>query len=218
MRVTVFGASGGVGRLAVAEAARRGHQVVAVVRGRPMKHDLFPAGVDVRLCAVYEGIRVADAVAGADAVISCLGIRRRWPLNPWSALCSPEDTASRCTGHILRAMELTGVRHIACISAAGVGKSFDRVATPMRWLIRHSNLRPAYDDLERMERRLAESSTQWLALRPTTLTNGRSAGRARATEQYGLFSRISRAAVARMLVDFADGSGGALRGCCMVTG
>lgn len=202
----------------MAEADRRGHDVVAVVRASAMHHTSFPAGVVVRPCAVYEGTGVDDAIAGANAIISCLGIRRRNPLNPWSPLRSPEDTTCRSIGHILQAMERAGVRRIACISAAGVGDSINRVALPLRGLIRHSNLRPAYHDLDRMEQRLAESDMEWLALRPTTLTNRHRSIPARQTASYGMFSRISRAAVANALVDFADGSSTARQGRCMVTG
>lgn len=202
----------------MAEAARRGHDVVAVIRASSANHDPLPSRVDVRLCEVYEGRGVDEAVKGGDAIVSCLGIRRRNPLNPWSPLHSPKDTASRSTAHILDAMERADIRRIACISAAGVGASLPRVGLALRCLIEHSNLRPAYRDLNLMEQLLAYSRYEWLALRPTTLTNSRYSTPARPTSHYGLFSCIPRATVARALIDFADGACAHYKGCCMVTG
>lgn len=218
MRIAVFGASGKTGRLAVSEGVRRGHAVVATVRPETADRVTFDPVVEVRTCDVYADRGVSEAVSGCDAVVSCIGIRRRNPLNPWSPLRSPADTAARTTRNILDAMDAEGTARIACISAAGVGESIARVALPLRVLIGHSNLRPAYQDLLRMEEALDESGTHWVALRPTTLTNARRASVVRVTDRYRVTSRVSRGAVARALIDFADGSWDGPGGRVMVTG
>ncbi|MEM7630223.1 MAG: NAD(P)H-binding protein [Planctomycetota bacterium] len=214
MQIAVFGASGGCGRLVVELALRDGHTPIAITR-RPRES---PPPAIPRTCSPYTADGLAAAIDGAEAVISCIGIRRRSPLNPWSPLASPPDTAAVCTANILDAMQHSGINRIACISAAGVAESRSACTTPIRALIERTNLRPAYDDLEQMEQALAASDTTWLALRPTTLISLGSAKPPRPTTRYALFSITPRRAVARALLDFATGNARAHTANAMVTG
>jgi nucleoside-diphosphate-sugar epimerase len=68
MTVLVTGAGGFLGRAVVAELARQGHTVRAGARRLPDPHH-WPAGVQPVLCDVDSGAGLADATAGADAVI-----------------------------------------------------------------------------------------------------------------------------------------------------
>ncbi len=215
MTIAVFGATGKTGRCAVAEGVHRGHRVIAMVRAASAGGAAFGPGVEVRVCDVYEGL--GDQIAGCDAVLSCIGIRRRNPLNPWSPLRSPRDTARRCTANIAHAMAAAGISRFACVSAAGAGESRARAAWPVRVLIARSNLGPAYADLASMEQFLSESRLDWLAVRPTTLTSGRRVG-SRVVDRYAVTSRIPRASVAAALVDFADGAWNGPSGTVMISG
>lgn len=69
MRITIFGASGGVGSRTVREAVARGHEVVAVARNSAGLAEL-PAGVERRSGDVSDPVRVAELSAGSDLVIS----------------------------------------------------------------------------------------------------------------------------------------------------
>src|SRR4051812_42365964 len=71
MQVTVFGASGKVGRLVVAEALQRGYSVKAFVHSRNPFED--SPKLKVVKGDVYDSDDVAKALRGSDAVISCLG-------------------------------------------------------------------------------------------------------------------------------------------------
>ncbi|UQS26810.1 NAD(P)H-binding protein [Amycolatopsis thermalba] len=71
-RIVVFGAGGRAGRQVVAEAARRGHEVTAVVRD-PGKHQA-PEGVDLVAGDVTDVSSVAALVKGQDAVISTAAV------------------------------------------------------------------------------------------------------------------------------------------------
>ncbi|MEU9793120.1 NAD(P)H-binding protein [Streptomyces sparsogenes] len=71
-RIAVFGAGGRAGRLLVAEAAARGHQVTAVVRDPAKYPDLAAGDVTVVAGDVTDPVGVAAAVAGHDAVISSI--------------------------------------------------------------------------------------------------------------------------------------------------
>jgi len=73
VKLLVFGASGATGQRIVAEADRRGHEVVAFIRGAPGAPT--PARQIVRGDAT-SARDVDDAIAaGCDVVISALGAR-----------------------------------------------------------------------------------------------------------------------------------------------
>ena len=76
--VTVFGGSGFVGRHVVRALARRGWRVRAAVRRPDLAGHLQPMGAVGQVHAVQANLRypesVTRAVAGADAVVNCVGI------------------------------------------------------------------------------------------------------------------------------------------------
>jgi putative NADH-flavin reductase len=101
VRIVVIGAAGGTGRLVVAQALARGHEVVAVVREAREMADSPPT-------AVVEGDARSDdtlkeALDGADAAISVLSIPS-----------GDEDTTrlSDATRAIARRMVMTGPRRL----------------------------------------------------------------------------------------------------------
>lgn len=72
MRITVFGASGGIGRLVVQQLLDNSHQVTAVVR-TPAKLAITHPQLTVLTGQLSDREAVERAVSGADAVISALG-------------------------------------------------------------------------------------------------------------------------------------------------
>src|SRR5438093_12116147 len=75
MKLTIFAATGGIGRQILAQAVAAGHDVTAVVR-RPEKLSVPVRAVAADLAAAEPGA-LESAVAGADAVLSGLGPRSR---------------------------------------------------------------------------------------------------------------------------------------------
>ena len=72
MKIVVFGATGDVGRKAVAEALRRGHEVTAVARNTERLAGLRGEMKRVSLDLMLNPEGVQDTIAGHDAVISAL--------------------------------------------------------------------------------------------------------------------------------------------------
>src|SRR5215210_1839012 len=68
MKLTVFGATGGIGREVVTQALDRGDQVTAYVRN-PAKLDLTHPELTVIAGEITDTEAVRRAVSGADAVI-----------------------------------------------------------------------------------------------------------------------------------------------------
>src|SRR6266516_4218052 len=153
MKLTIFAATGGVGRQLLEQAVADGHDVTAVARN-PGKLTRQVRTVTADLAAADPGA-LAPAVAGADAVLSGLGPHS----NADAGIAAPG------TRSIVAAMKATGVRRIVVVSAAPVGT----VASPgnpspprhdpgdgffMRYLfsrIAAARFGKVYDDLALME-------------------------------------------------------------------
>ena len=199
MKLTVFGANGGIGGLAVRQALDAGHKVAAVVRSSS-GFDLDHPGLEVvRVAGLTDPAELEPALDGTDAVISGVGPRSR------------KDTgvASSTTRVILAALATTGVRRFAAVSAAPV------IAPPADdgWLNRRilhpmisSLLRDVYADLARMEDDIRHSPTDWTVVRPPRLTNGPLTGRYRVAINANLAKgyTISRADVAHAMLAVLD--------------
>ncbi|MEU1027999.1 NAD(P)H-binding protein [Streptomyces mirabilis] len=162
MKLTVFGATGGIGQEIVRQALDSGHQVTAVVRD-PARLTATGAGLEVFRADLTDPQALRPAVAGRDAVLSGLGARTR----------KDAGIATRLTRTVLGAMEAEGVRRLLVVSAGPVGPdpegaaSVDRAARGLVSLI----LKDVYADLAAMEGELARSATDWTVVRPPRLQN-----------------------------------------------
>ncbi|MFG2964428.1 NAD(P)-dependent oxidoreductase [Streptomyces sp. NPDC048288] len=161
MHLTVFGATGGIGREIVRQALASGHQVTAVVRD-PAGLTVTGSGLQVVRADLTDPETIRPAVAGRDAVLSGLGARAR----------KDAGVATRLTRTVLAAMEAEQVRRLLVVSAAPVGPQpqaglLDRAALGVVSAI----LKDIYVDLGEMEAELARSGTDWTSVRPPRLQN-----------------------------------------------
>ena len=204
MKLTIFAASGGIGRHLVGQALAAGHDVTAVARN--------PASLPAEVRAVRADLATAQpaalatAVGGADAVLSALGPRSK----------ADYGIATTGTRAIVGAMEAAGVRRLVVVSAAPVGTiaSARRPRPPKHdsgdgFVMRHLlsplitvALRDLYVDLARMEDTLADSGLDWTAVRPPRLTNGPETGAYRTASGRNLRRglTVSRADVAHLML------------------
>ena len=109
MKITVFGATGGIGTEVVRQALAGGHEVVAVVRDPARLAVPAGAGLGVVTADVMDPAEIGPAIKGADAVVSALGPR---PGGPVTVLA---DSARS----ILAALGQTGVGRLVVVSASG---------------------------------------------------------------------------------------------------
>jgi putative NADH-flavin reductase len=110
MRIVIFGANGGTGRLLVAQALEAGHTTVGVTR-RPDQFPFAHPALAVAGADVSDSAALGDIVAGADAVLSTLGV-------PFTR--EAVDTYSVGTANIVGAMRLTGVRRLVVVSSTAL--------------------------------------------------------------------------------------------------
>ncbi|NIZ61648.1 hypothetical protein DL239_11750 [Sedimentitalea sp. CY04] len=196
--LVIFGASGNCGQWAAKSAIEQGYNVRVLIR--PGSKGEFPDDLEIMHGEVMDAQTVDRAMQGQDAVLSCLGIKRKSASNPWSPVVSPINLAEQSARNIVAAMKRHGVKRVVSISAAGVAESWSKINPVMRLLIKSSNVSVAYRDLAKMEQVYKDSGLDSLALRPVTLVDGEPTGEARVVDRYRLSSKISRADVGSYMV------------------
>jgi putative NADH-flavin reductase len=192
MNVLVLGATGGVGRLVVEEALRRGHSVAALVRRRE-KLGAFANRVRAEEGDALDGGAVSRAVAGQDAVLYVLGAG------------NVRQTAlfSESTRILLKAMTDHGVCRLICVTGVGAGETkghggflYDRILYPLF-------TKGIYADKNVQEGLIRQSRLNWTIVRPAPFRTRTPPGPLRAvTNVEGItLTKIARLEVARFLLD-----------------
>ncbi|MFI7338706.1 NAD(P)-dependent oxidoreductase [Streptomyces sp. NPDC050085] len=200
MKLTVFGATGGIGQEIVKQALAAGHEVTAVVRD-PAAFTVTGERLEVFRGDLSDPASLRPAVAGRDAVLSGLGARKK----------ADAGITTRLTRSVLRAMEAEGTRRLLVVSAGPVGPQpadsplLDRAMYGMITRI----LKDVYVDLAAMEAELAASATDWTSVRPPRLQDKPLTGSYR--QVVGGFPRsgrfIARADVAHAMLAMIDDAG-----------
>jgi nucleoside-diphosphate-sugar epimerase/phosphohistidine swiveling domain-containing protein len=153
VRIAVTGASGVIGRGVVARLLSRGHDVVGLARRRP---ESWPSAPDFVPSDVRDTAGVRRAIAGADVVVHCA----------WSA---DREINIGGTTNVLDAMTQTGTRRIVFASSAHVYGSDRGVRLPLSEADRLNPVSAEGRDKARVEEMLADSGTEWVAIRSATI-------------------------------------------------
>ncbi|WP_254530365.1 NAD(P)-dependent oxidoreductase [Natrinema gelatinilyticum] len=155
----------------------------------------LPFADDVTVVAgdVYTGTGVAEAVAGADAVVSVLG----------QTDGSPDDLLTVAGDNVLAAMTDAGVDRYVTLVGAGVRQEGDSVSLGGRAmgvllkLFARSVLEDAAAHVDRVKR----TDLAWTVVRAPRLTERAPTGEYRAGDVSLGFESIDRADVARFILD-----------------
>ena len=170
MKVAIFGATGGAGRIMIRKALERGHQLTAAARN--------PSA----LLGGHERLRVVKAdvmqpqtleavVEDQDAVITSVSVG-----NALKEGRKPTTLFSEGTRNVIAAMERQGVRRSVCLSSSAVepdpalGIIFGKIMRPLLF-------KEMYADMSRMEREVRSSGLDWIIVRPSTLNDDPASGR-----------------------------------------
>lgn len=196
MQLAVFGATGRTGRPLVEQALERGHGVVAFARDASDLADLDHPSLSVVEGDAYAGDGVADAVAGADAVVSVLG----------QTGSGPDDLLTVAGDHVLEAMDEAGVSRFVTLVGAGVredGESVSLSGKAMGTLLRLL-ARSVLEDAETHVERVRASDVDWTVVRAPRLVDGDGTGDYRAGDVALGFESVARADVARFVLDLLE--------------
>jgi uncharacterized protein YbjT (DUF2867 family) len=209
MKITVFGASGGIGTHVVDLAAQRGHQVRAVYRATPRIPPAEQAEILVS-ADIFDPGFAAQAIRGADVVVTALGPDFAKRHNPRTTMISPPDLHQRLARSLVAAMkDPGGPARLISVSTGSMGPGDAVMGAGPRLLFRFfrtvvtPNLGRVGRDLQAMENELAATGLDWYAVRPVKLTDGPLTGHVQASDRFAMKS-ISRADVAWCILNLAE--------------
>lgn len=191
MRITVFGATGSVGRLVVEQALAQGHEVTAFTR-RAASVTATHERLRVVEGDVFDTAAAERAIAGQDAVMVTLGDGRK-------GLVRFGGTKS-----VVDAMHRTGVKRLICQSTLGVGESRANLDFLWKYVMFGLLLRKAYADHVRQEDYVRASGLDWTIVRPSAFTDGPRTGafsRDIPGDAQHLTLKIARADIADFLLE-----------------
>lgn len=191
MKAIVIGATGTVGRLAVAAMLADGHEVTAFARRPDRMGTRHP---NLRLFAgdARDPQDVSRAVDGHDAVVVTLG----------AGASRASTIRSEGTLNVILAMQAHGVRRLICQSTLGAHESWSNLDFFWKRIMFGLLLRPVHRDHEMQENLVRASGLDWTIVRPSAFTDGPVSGTFREDVPPGardLTLKISRADVAAFL-------------------
>lgn len=195
MKISILGASSGVGLQSVRFALQTGHEVVTLSRR------VVPIPDHDKLTRVQGSATdpraVRTAVEGANAVIVTLGTKSPLPTTMFS-------DSSRI---LLQALKHIGASPtVIVLTGFGAGDSWSYNSFPMRILFTLA-LMQVYRDKDVQEQLISAGYPRWEIVRPGRLTNGSMTGQYRVLDKlvHGMkVGAISRADVAQFLVAQAE--------------
>lgn len=197
MKVAVFGASGGTGRLLCEGALEHGHEVTAFVRD-PDKLGIEHERLRVVRGDVTDASAVDGAVAGQEAVASVLGPAGQNTGDPSSA---------EGTRNIVASMEKHGVPRFICTSIWGVADSEQYAPFFFRKVLLPLLFKKTFAVKEQIEETVRASDLDWVLPRPMRLVDGDPKGYATALDGKGCGSKITRADLAAFILDALEQGG-----------
>ena len=195
MQVTILGATGRIGSLAMMAALARGHHLVCLSRRPPTTPSSGRASTIIGDVADRDAL--GRAVTGSAAVIAALGPRTN----------TLEDELALELGlrNLVAAMEAQGVTRLIALSGAAIDVPgdakpvIDRVASRIvRLAARH-----IVGAKQREFNVFSASALAWTALRPPIVTDGAPRGY-RLSERLSPGARVTRADVAAAMVAQLD--------------
>ncbi|MFE8603958.1 NAD(P)-dependent oxidoreductase [Archangium violaceum] len=167
MRLTVFGATGRVGHTLVHDALGLGHEVTAYVRD-PKRLGLKHGRLFVKKGSLEDGATVAEALRGAEVVVSAIGARDA---------THTVTVVTEATRSIVTAMKTEGLKRLVTVGAAGLlphpagGLAGEHGLPPF--------LRHAFEDHRGAFQVLQESELDWVVVCPPVMPSGVKTGKYR---------------------------------------
>jgi uncharacterized protein YbjT (DUF2867 family) len=187
MDIVIAGAHGKVARRLARLLVARGDSVRGLIRNPDHAEDLRDDGSEPVLLDLEdaEPDQVAEAVAGADAVVFAAGA------GPGSGPERKRTVDYEGAVKLVKAAEELGVRRYVIVSSMGAGDPASASEA----------MRPYQQAKHDADEALAGSSLDWTIVRPGGLTDEPAAGRVALAERLGRSGQVTRADVALVLLE-----------------
>ena len=188
MKILVFGATGGVGKEVVKQAVENGFEVTVFVR-TPAKLEVAHDQLTVVKGDAFNQTEVSAAIAGHDAVVSCLGS---------SQGMKKSTELQEMVKNIVTGMQEHGVKRIVYTASAGIYNELPGISGKLMM----GMLKNALTDHRAATDSIKAHGLTYTIVRPMGLTNGPFSGNYReAAEGVPEKSKsISRADVAHFIL------------------
>ena len=163
MKITLLGATGGLGKEILKQGLKLGYSIDALVRS-PSKVETKHEQLEVIRADVIKDScdRLAEILTGSDAVISSLGTGMSLGIT---------KLYSEGTTNVISAMQQAEIPRLVAVSSSGTDPTTEEPWWYL-WLVRRL-LVNVYVDQAKMEERIANTKNlQWVVVRPSQLTNG----------------------------------------------
>lgn len=188
MKLIIFGATGGVGQALLQQTLAANLEVTAFVR-TPAKVQLTHENLTVVQGNAFNQADVTAAIAGHDAVVSCLGS---------SNGMKPSTELQEMTQNIVTGMQDNGVKRIVYAASAGVHRELTGIMGKLMMLL----LKNALTDHRAAVEAITQANLNYTIVRPMGLTDKDFTGEYRESETStpAKSSTIPRADVAHFIL------------------
>ncbi len=160
MQLTIFGASGSLGRIILQKAIEQGFQVTAFTRDAQKFSSLKHDNLQVLEGDVQQLTDVVRAVRGSDAVICALGDGAK-------GLVRATGTA-----HIIQAMRQQGCKRLVCQTTLGMGETWNNLNFFWKKIMFGWLLKKAFEDHRLQEEYIRKSELDYTIVRPSAFSKG----------------------------------------------
>ncbi len=189
MKIVIFGATGGVGKLLVEQCLAAEHTVTALAR-KPEALQAFADRITIVQGNLVDLSSIEEAVKGQDVVLSTFGVSRP----------TGSDIYPKGITNIILAMKKQGVQRIVCLTSAAVEDS-PELPFFYRRILKPLFVQKLYASMKQLEILLTQSGLDWTIVGPGRFTNGPHTGVYRTEETIPKGgTKISRADVADLVL------------------
>jgi putative NADH-flavin reductase len=211
--ILLIGASGRIGRLALAEALRRGLAVLALVRDPASLADFSSDGrlttVEGTPLEIEDMRRAVKAASGPIAtIVSTLGQTRKSG-SPWAAPTSPPKFISEAMHIAVQVAKENDVEKIVAMSLLGAGDSLSANNFIMRHIFQNSHMLQTLEDANGLEEVVKKSGLNFVLVR-SSMMMGKGLGTVKDLgnrgEKAGFMPSITPETVANFLITSATTS------------
>jgi putative NADH-flavin reductase len=158
VKITIFGANGGIGRLLVKQALNNGYYVRAYVRN-PSKLYLNHPNLETIQGELHDYDKILYAISGVNAVISTLGPPLKRKYDDFSVLEGHEN--------IIKAMETENIKRFITIATPSVRSAEDKpsLSTKMPAIMAKIFFPDAYKEIVQLGEVVKTSRSDWTIIR-----------------------------------------------------